>query len=52
MGLYGPQEWKGKKYDGLTRATLLIDERGRLTTVIRDVPAQDHAAEVLKASKL
>jgi peroxiredoxin len=46
--LYGPQEWKGQKYDGLTRATLLIDGDGRLKTVIRDVPAQDHAAETLK----
>ena len=48
LGLYGEQEWKGKKYDGLTRATLLIDGDGRLKSVIKGVPAQDHAAEVLK----
>lgn len=48
LGLYGPQEWKGKTYDGLTRATLLIDENGRLKSVIQGVPAQNHAAEVLK----
>lgn len=48
LGLYGPQEWKGEKYDGLTRATLLIDARGRLKSVIQGIPAQNHATEVLK----
>lgn len=48
LGLYGEQEWKGKKYDGLTRSTLLIDSNGRLKSVIKGVPAQDHATELLK----
>jgi len=48
LGLYGPQEWKGQKYDGLTRSTLLIDSNGRLKSIIKGVPAQDHAAELLK----
>lgn len=49
LGLYGPQEWKGKKYDGLTRSTLLIDANGRLKSVLQGIPAQDHASEILKA---
>lgn len=48
LGLYGPQEWKGQKYDGLTRSTLLIDADGRLKSVLQGIPAQNHAAEALK----
>ena len=48
LGLYGPQEWKGQKYDGLTRSTLLIDSQGRLKSIVKGIPAQDHAAELLK----
>ena len=48
LGLYGEQEWKGKKYEGLGRATLIIDPDGRLTSVIKGVPPQDHAALSLK----
>jgi peroxiredoxin Q/BCP len=48
LGLYGPQEWKGQKYDGLTRTTLLIDGNGRLKSVIQHVPPQNHATEALK----
>lgn len=48
LGLYGPQEWKGQKYDGLTRSTLLIDANGRLKSIIQNVPAQTHATEALK----
>lgn len=51
VGLYGEQEWKGKKYEGLTRATLVIAPDGRLTSIIRNIPAQDHAAESLKELK-
>ena len=49
LGLYGEQEWKGKKYDGLTRATLIIDANGKLKSIIQGIPAQNHAEEALKA---
>ena len=48
LGLYGQQEWKGEKYDGLTRSTLLIDATGRLKAILKGIPAQSHAEEVLK----
>lgn len=48
LGLYGPQEWKGKVYDGLTRSTILIDADGKLKDVIQGIPAQNHAEEALK----
>lgn len=48
LGLYGPQEWKGQKYDGLTRSTLLIDSKGVLKAVLQGIPAQTHASELLK----
>jgi len=48
LGLYGPQEWKGKVYDGLTRSTILIDAHGNLKDVIQGIPAQNHAEEALK----
>ena len=48
LGLYGPQEWKGQKYDGLTRSTLLIDSKGVLKAVLQGIPAQNHASELLK----
>jgi peroxiredoxin Q/BCP len=48
IGLYGEQEWKGKKFQGLGRATLLIDGNGRLRSVVQGVPPQNHADEILK----
>jgi len=48
LGLYGPQEWKGKTYDGLTRSTLLIDGQGILREVLQGIPAETHADEALK----
>jgi peroxiredoxin Q/BCP len=48
LGLYGPQEWKGKKYDGLTRSTLLIEANGALRDVVQGIPAEAHADEALK----
>lgn len=51
VGLYGEQEYKGKKYDGLSRATLVIGPDGRLQSIIRNIPPQEHANESLKELK-
>ena len=40
----------GRKYMGIDRATLLIDEKGVIRGVWRKVKVPGHAEEVLKAA--
>ncbi len=48
-GVYGEQEWQGKKFMGLARKTFLIDEQGILVKVFDKVNVEAHSQEVLAA---
>jgi thioredoxin-dependent peroxiredoxin len=49
FGVYGEKEFAGRKYLGVSRATFLIDEEGRIARVFDKVKVDEHADEVLKA---
>jgi Peroxiredoxin len=42
-GVYGEQEWQGKKFMGLARKTFLIDEQGILIKVFDKVDVENHS---------
>lgn len=50
-GVWVEKSMYGKKYMGVARTTFLIDERGIVERVWRQVKPQGHAAEVLGALK-
>ena len=49
FGVYGEKQFMGRNYMGVTRATFLIDEEGRVRKVFDKVKVDEHAAEVLKS---
>jgi peroxiredoxin Q/BCP len=48
-GAWGEKSMYGRKYKGILRTTVLIDERGRVTRVFAKVKPKGHAAAVLAA---
>lgn len=50
-GVWGRKKFMGREYDGILRTTFLIDEKGVITDIIRDVRTKDHAAQVLETRK-
>ena len=48
-GVYGEQQFMGKKYMGVSRKTFLIDEQGIIKKVFNKVNVEEHADEVLRA---
>ena len=48
---WGEQEWQGKKYMGINRATFIIDKQGKLAEVFYDVKAKGHAQAMLDIVK-
>ncbi len=48
-GVYGEQEWQGKKFLGLARKTFLIDEQGVIVKIFDKVDVEAHSREVLEA---
>lgn len=48
FGVWGPKKFQGKVYDGIHRTTFLIDENGKVETVISKVKTKDHAAQILE----
>lgn len=49
FGAWGEKSMYGRKYQGVLRATFIIDENGRIATVFPKVKPKGHAAEVLAA---
>jgi thioredoxin-dependent peroxiredoxin len=49
FGVYGEKQFMGRNYMGVTRATFLIDEEGRVRKVFDKVKVDEHADDVLKA---
>jgi peroxiredoxin Q/BCP len=48
-GAYGRKSLYGRTFMGIVRSTFVIDGRGRICRVFRNVRAAGHAAEVVKA---
>lgn len=46
--VWGKKTVFGKTYKGLVRTTFVVDEKGRIAKVIRDVQAKDHARQILE----
>ncbi|RXP53458.1 thioredoxin-dependent thiol peroxidase [Lutibacter sp. HS1-25] len=46
-GVWGPKKFMGREYDGIHRATFVIDENGVLEDVITKVKTKDHTAQIL-----
>ncbi|PCJ81335.1 MAG: thioredoxin-dependent thiol peroxidase [Bacteroidetes bacterium] len=47
FGVWGEKKFMGKVFDGTHRTTFLIDENGKIVTIISKPNCKDHAAEVL-----
>lgn len=47
FGVWGPKKFMGKEYDGIHRTTFIIDEKGIIEEVIRDVKTKEHAMQIL-----
>lgn len=48
LGAWGMKKNYGREYEGLIRATFVIDEKGRLSHVYRNVKAKGHVERVTR----
>jgi peroxiredoxin Q/BCP len=48
-GVWGPKSLFGVKYDGISRTTFVIDERGRVAKVFEKVKSAGHGEQVAEA---
>jgi peroxiredoxin Q/BCP len=46
-GLWGPKKFMGREFDGIHRATFIIDENGIIEEVILKVKTKEHASQIL-----
>lgn len=46
-GCWGPKVFMGRKFDGILRKTFIIDEKGKIISVIEKVTTKDHAQQIL-----
>ena len=51
FGVYGEREWQGKKFNGLSRDTFLIDPTGKVARAFRGVNPMSTAQETYDAVK-
>lgn len=47
FGVWGPKSFMGRKFDGIHRATFVIDEKGIIERVIDNVKTKTHADQIL-----
>ena len=47
-GVWGPKKFMGKEFDGISRTTFVIDEKGVIEDIIEKVKTKEHASQVLK----
>ena len=48
-GVWGPKKFMGKSYDGVFRATFVIDENGMIEKLFTQVDTKEHTAQILKS---
>ena len=46
-GVWGPKKFMGKEYDGISRTTFVIDEKGVIEDVITKVNTKQHTNQIL-----
>ena len=49
FGVWGPKKFMGKEYDGVHRATFIIDEDGMIEKVFSKVKTKDHTNQILES---
>lgn len=47
-GVWGVKKNYGKEYEGIIRSTFVIDEKGNIAKIYRNVRVKDHALKVLE----
>jgi len=47
FGVWGPKKFMGREYDGIHRATFVIDENGLITDIITKVKTKFHTDQIL-----
>lgn len=47
-GVYGEKQMFGNKYMGIYRRTFLINEKGKIDHIIKQVKSADHVTQILK----
>ena len=47
-GVWGPKRFMGKKYDGISRTTFVIDEKGVIEDIITKVDTKQHTNQILR----
>ena len=47
-GVWGPKKFMGKEYDGISRTTFVIDEKGVIEDIITKVDTKQHANQILR----
>jgi len=47
-GVWGPKKFMGKTYEGITRTTFIIDEKGIIQDIITKVKTKDHTSQIIK----
>jgi thioredoxin-dependent peroxiredoxin len=51
-GVWGENQFMGKKFMGINRTTFIIDELGRIEHIIGKVSTRDHAKQILEEMKI
>lgn len=51
LGVFGEQQWQGKKFSGLSRDTFLVDPQGKIQQVWRKVKPETTIEETYQAVK-
>lgn len=46
-GVWGEKKFMGRKYMGIFRTTFLIDEKGKIEKIIKEVDTKNHTEQVL-----
>ena len=46
-GVWGPKKFMGKEYDGISRTTFIIDEKGMIEDIITKVDTKQHTTQIL-----
>ena len=47
-GVWGPKKFMGRVYDGISRTTFVIDEKGVIVNIIVKVNTTNHASQILE----
>jgi len=47
-GVWGPKKFMGKDYDGISRTTFIINEKGIIEDIIGKVNTKEHTSQILK----